>query len=630
MKKKEFKTESKKLMELMINSIYTNKEIFLREIISNASDAIDKLYYNSLVDDNIKVNHKNLEINIAIDKDARTLTISDNGIGMTFDELENNLGTIAKSGSFDFKKNNEHKKDIDIIGQFGVGFYSAFMVSKKVEVISKAYGSEESYKWSSSGVDGYSIVKCDKNTYGTDVILYLKDDVDEEEYSEYLDSYKIRYLIKKYSDYITYPIKMEVERQELKKKKKDTDKDEYETVKKIEVINSLVPIWKRNKSKIKDEEYDTFYSDKFNDYEKPLTHIHVSAEGLVTYNSILYIPSHAPYDYYTKEYEKGLQLYSNGVLIMEKCSDLLPDYFSFVKGVVDSPDLPLNISRETLQQSRNLKTIATSIEKKIKSSLKDMLDNDREKYDGFYKAFGMQLKFGVYNNYGMDKDKVSDLLLFYSSKDKKYVTLDEYVSRMKEGQKEIYYACGETIDKIELLPQVEAVLDKGYEVLYLTEYVDEFALQTLMEYKEKKFMNVCTNALDLDTEEEKEQIKKENEEFKDMLNIMKEAIPEVKKVRFTNKLKGHPVCLTSEGGISVEMEKVINAMPTDEKIQATLVLEINKDHDIVKKIKELYTNDKEALKSYSKILYSQARLIEGLSIENPTEISNLVCEFLSK
>ena len=630
MKKKEFKTESKKLMELMINSIYTNKEIFLREIISNASDAIDKLYYNSLVDDNIKVNHKNLEINIAIDKDARTLTISDNGIGMTFDELENNLGTIAKSGSFDFKKNNEHKKDIDIIGQFGVGFYSAFMVSKKVEVISKAYGSEESYKWSSSGVDGYSIVKCDKDTYGTDVILYLKDDVDEEEYSEYLDSYKIRYLIKKYSDYITYPIKMEVERQELKKKKKDTDKDEYETVKKIEVINSLVPIWKRNKSKIKDEEYDTFYSDKFNDYEKPLTHIHVSAEGLVTYNSILYIPSHAPYDYYTKEYEKGLQLYSNGVLIMEKCSDLLPDYFSFVKGVVDSPDLPLNISRETLQQSRNLKTIATSVEKKIKSSLKDMLDNDREKYDSFYKAFGMQLKFGVYNNYGMDKDKVSDLLLFYSSKDKKYVTLDEYVSRMKEGQKEIYYACGETIDKIELLPQVEAVLDKGYEVLYLTEYVDEFALQTLMEYKEKKFMNVCTNALDLDTEEEKEQIKKENEEFKDMLNIMKEAIPEVKEVRFTNKLKGDPVCLTSEGGISVEMEKVINAMPTDEKIQATLVLEINKDHDIVKKIKELYTNDKEALKSYSKILYSQARLIEGLSIENPTEISNLVCEFLSK
>ena len=630
MKKKEFKTESKKLMELMINSIYTNKEIFLREIISNASDAIDKLYYNSLVDDNIKVNHKNLEINIAIDKDARTLTISDNGIGMTFDELENNLGTIAKSGSFDFKKNNEHKKDIDIIGQFGVGFYSAFMVSKKVEVISKAYGSEESYKWSSSGVDGYSIVKCDKDTYGTDVILYLKDDVDEEEYSEYLDSYKIRYLIKKYSDYITYPIKMEVERQELKKKKKDTDKDEYETVKKIEVINSLVPIWKRNKSKIKDEEYDTFYSDKFNDYEKPLTHIHVSAEGLVTYNSILYIPSHAPYDYYTKEYEKGLQLYSNGVLIMEKCSDLLPDYFSFVKGVVDSPDLPLNISRETLQQSRNLKTIATSVEKKIKSSLKDMLDNDRERYDSFYKSFGMQLKFGVYNNYGMDKDKVSDLLLFYSSKDKKYVTLDEYVSRMKEGQKEIYYACGETIDKIELLPQVEAVLDKGYEVLYLTEYVDEFALQTLMEYKEKKFMNVCTNALDLDTEEEKEQIKKENEEFKDMLNIMKEAIPEVKGVRFTNKLKGHPVCLTSEGGISVEMEKVINAMPTDEKIQATLVLEINKDHDIVKKIKELYTNDKEALKSYSKILYSQARLIEGLSIENPTEISNLVCEFLSK
>ena len=630
MKKKEFKTESKKLMELMINSIYTNKEIFLREIISNASDAIDKLYYNSLVDDNIKVNHKDLEINIAIDKDARTLTISDNGIGMTFDELENNLGTIAKSGSFDFKKNNEHKKDIDIIGQFGVGFYSAFMVSKKVEVISKAYGSEESYKWSSSGVDGYSIVKCDKDTYGTDVILYLKDDVDEEEYSEYLDSYKIRYLIKKYSDYITYPIKMEVERQELKKKKKDTDKDEYETVKKIEVINSLVPIWKRNKSKIKDEEYDTFYSDKFNDYEKPLTHIHVSAEGLVTYNSILYIPSHAPYDYYTKEYEKGLQLYSNGVLIMEKCPDLVPDYLSFIKGVVDSSDLPLNISRETIQQNRILATISKNIETKVLKELEDMQKNAREDYIKFYNAFGMQLKYGVYNDYGMNKDKLKDLLMFHSSKDKQFVTLKEYTERMEKEQKNIYYACGETVDKVDLIPQVEAVKNKGYEVLYCTDYVDEFAIKMLNKYADKEFKNVCTDSLELDSEEEIEKLKKKNEKSKDMFNIMKEAIPEIKDIRFTNKLSNHPVCLSSAGEISVEMEKALNSMPIDNKISAEKVLEINEKHKIAKKLNELYKEDKKTLKKYAKVLYAQARLIEGLSIENPTEISNLMTEIMSK
>ena len=629
MKKKEFKTESKKLMELMINSIYTNKEIFLREIISNASDAIDKLYYNSLVDDNIKVNHKDLEINIAIDKDARTLTISDNGIGMTFDELENNLGTIAKSGSFDFKKNNEHKKDIDIIGQFGVGFYSAFMVSKKVEVISKAYGSEESYKWSSSGVDGYSIVKCDKDTYGTDVILYLKDDVDEEEYSEYLDSYKIRYLIKKYSDYITYPIKMEVERQELKKKKKDTDKDEYETVKKIEVINSLVPIWKRNKSKIKDEEYDTFYSDKFNDYEKPLTHIHVSAEGLVTYNSILYIPSHAPYDYYTKEYEKGLQLYSNGVLIMEKCSDLLPDYFSFVKGIVDSEDISLNISRETMQSDKQIKVIARSLETKIKKELVDMLKNERDNYIKFYEAFGEQLKYGIYSSYGMNKEVLQDLLLFYSSRKEKLITLDEYLEDMSDDT--IYYASGETIDKIKMLPNVINALNSNKNVLFLTNYLDEFVIKVLGTYKDKKFMNVLSSEFDLSTEEEKENLKKVNEDNKSMLDKMTSILNnQVKNVRFTNKLKDHAVCLTSEGDVSLEMEKVLNAMPNGESVKANKILEINENSKIADKLKELYASNSEELEKYTKILYNQARLIEGLSVENPTELTSLICEIMAK
>ena len=625
MRKKEFKTESKKLMDLMINSIYTNKEIFLREIISNASDAIDKLYYNSLTDKSIKINHKDLEINISVNNVNNSLTISDNGIGMSDSELETNLGTIAKSGSQEFKEENDKKKNIDIIGQFGVGFYSAFMVSKKVEVISRAYGADKAYMWASEGIDGYTISEVSKDNYGTDVILYLKDDTDDEKYSDYLDQYKIKSLVKKYSDYITYPIKMEV-----KHSHKKDGKDEYEEHSEIETLNSLVPIWKRDKKKIKDEEYDTFYSDKFDDYDKPLKHIHVSAEGLVSYDSLLYIPSRAPYNYYTKEYEKGLQLYSNGVLIMEKCADLLPDYFSFVKGVVDSPDLSLNISREVIQQNRILKTIGNNIEKKIKNGLLEMLNEDRETYEKFFKAFGMQIKFGVYNEFGADKDKVVDLLMFYSSHDKKYTTLEEYVSRMKEGQDTIYYACGETIDKIETLPQVDSILDKGYEILYLTEYVDEFALQTLMTFKDKKFVNVSDASLDLDSDNEKEEVKKINEDNKDMFTIMKEAIPNVHEIRFTNKLKKHPVCLTTEGNISIEMEKVINAMPTDEKINASLVLEINKDHEIAKKLEELYNTDKEKLKEYSKILYSQARLIEGLSIENPTEISNLICEYLAK
>lgn len=630
MKKKAFKAESKKLMDLMINSIYTNKEIFLREIISNASDAIDKLHYMSLTDKDIKVDTSKFNIHITPDKENKTLTISDNGIGMTEEELENNLGTIAKSGSSDFKENNEHKENIDIIGKFGVGFYSAFMVASKVEVISKKYGTDKANKWTSSGIDGYEIEPTTKEDYGTDIILYIKDDTEDEKYSKYLEEYEISTLIKKYSDYITYPITMYETHKHLKPKKDEKDQDEYEEHTELETLNSLIPIWKKDKSKITDEEYNTFYSDKFFDYEEPIAHIHTKAEGTIEYTSLVYIPSHAPFDYYTKEYEKGLQLYSNGVLITDKCSDLLPDYFSFVKGVVDSPDLSLNISRETLQQNRILKTIANSIESKIKKELETMRDEDRAKYEKFYTAFGMQIKYAVYNNYGIDKDKVKDLVMFISSNDKKYTTLKEYVSRMKEDQKDIFYACGETVDKIDLLPQVEAAKAKGYEILYCTEYVDEFALMTLRSYEEKEFKNVCSENANLETEEEKKELEEKNNEAKDMFTFMQEAIPDVKAIKFTNKLKNHPVCLSSEGDISVEMEKTMKNMPFDNGVTANKVLEINENHEIAKKIKDLYTNDKEELKNYTKILYAEARLIEGLSIENPTEISNLICEYLAK
>jgi len=630
MKKKAFKAESKKLMDLMINSIYTNKEIFLREIISNASDAIDKLHYMSLTDKKMDIDTSKFNIHISVDKDKRTLTISDNGIGMNEDELEQNLGTIAKSGSSEFKENNEHKKDIDIIGKFGVGFYSAFMVANKVEVVSKKYGSKDAYKWVSSGIDGYEVSPATKDEYGTDVILYLKGDTDEEKYSDYLEDYKLSGLIKKYSDYITYPITMYQTHKHLKDKKNEKDPDEYEEHTELITLNSLVPIWKKDKTKVTDEEYNTFYSDKFFDYEAPLARIHTKAEGTIEYTSLVFIPSHAPFDYYTKEYEKGLQLYSNGVLITDKCSDLLPDYFSFVKGVVDSPDLSLNISRETLQQNRVLKTIEASIESKIKKELERMLKEDREKYETFYKAFGMQLKYAIYNNYGMDKDKVSDLIMFISSNEKKYTTLDEYISRMKEGQKDIYYACGETVDKIDMLPQVEACKDKGYEILYCTEYVDEFALMMLRNYKEKEFKNVCNDATNFETEEEKEELKKKNESSKDMFDAMLKVIPDVKTIKFTNKLSNHPVCLSSEGEISVEMEKTMKNMPFDNKVEANKVLEINENHPIAKKLEDLYNKDKESLEKYTKILYAEARLIEGLSVENPTEISNLVCEILSK
>lgn len=649
MENKQFKAESKRLLDLMINSIYTNKEIFLRELISNASDAIDKLYYRSLTDKNVKVNKEDLNIRITPDKEARTLTIEDNGCGMNKKELEDNLGTIAKSGSLAFKEaaaakeNKAEGKDatanndaVNIIGQFGVGFYSAFMVASKVRVESRSYGADKAYVWESSGADGYTIEECDKPDFGTKIILTLKPDTDDEKYSDFLAEYKIEELIRKYSDYIRYPIKMEVEHEKEVEPDDKDNKDEkkepkYEKVKYDETLNSMIPIWKKNKSEVTDEDYNNFYQEKFGDFQKPLKVIRTSVEGDVSYTALLYIPSHLPYDYYTKDFKRGLQLYSNGVLIMDKCEDLLPDTYGFVRGLVDSPDLSLNISREMLQHDRQLKIIAKNLDKKIKSELLDMLHKDRENYDKFFETFGTTLKFGVYNDYGLNKDNYKDLLMFYSSTENKLVTLDEYVDRMKEGQDKIYYACGETIDKIEMLPQVEAVKEKGYEILYLAENVDEFVVQVLLEHKEKKFVNVCANDVDLDTAEEKEALKKENEENKDMFALMKEAIGTgVQEVRFTHRLKNHPVCLTSEGALSVEMEKVINSMPNDQKVKAQTALEINDSHPIAQKIKNLYANDKEELKKYTKVLYSQARLIEGLPVENPTEISNLICEIIAK
>lgn len=625
---KQFKAESKRLLDLMINSIYTNKEIFLRELISNGSDAIDKLYYRSLTDKNLKLNYEDLEINIEVDNENRNLIITDNGCGMTEKELENNLGTIAKSGSLAFKQENEKKEDIDIIGQFGVGFYSAFMVSDKIIVESKSVDEEKAHRWTSKGAEGYTIEECEKNEIGTRIVLHMKEDTEDEKYSEFLKEYKIREIVKKYSDYIRYPIKMEVDHS-----RKKENSEEYEKVKEIETLNSMTPIWKKNKNEIKQEEYDNFYMSKFNDYEKPLKTIHVSAEGQYSYKSILYIPSHLPYDYYTKEYEKGLQLYSNGVLIMEKCSDLLPDYFGFVKGLVDSQDLSLNISREMLQHDRQLRVIAKNLENKIKTELEKMMSENREEYEKFFNIFGTQLKYGTYGEYGMNKDKLQDLLLFYSSKEEKLVSLKEYVRRMKEGQDSIYYAAGETIDKIKGLPQVEAVQNKGYEILYLTEGIDEFVLQVILVYEGKKFANVCADNIDIGTEEEKENLKKENEDNKELLSFMKEAIPgEVEDVRFTNRLSKHPVCLTTEGALSIEMQKTLNNQmgSEGEEVKAQTILEINKEHPIAQKLKDLYSTDKELLKNYTKILYSQARLIEGLTVKNPTEISNIICDLISK
>ena len=571
--------------------------------------------------------HGDFEIRITPDKENRTLTISDNGIGMTKEELEANLGTIAKSGSLAFKQENADAKDIDVIGQFGVGFYSAFMVSDCVTVESRAYGESEACRWPSKGVEGYTVEECDKPDVGTTITLHIKDDTDEEKYSQFLEEYTIKTIVKKYSDYVRYPIRMTVEKRRLK----EGTEDEYESVKEDETLNSMIPLWKKNKKEIKPEEYEAFYKDKFMDYEKPLKVIHYKTEGQATYDALLFIPSHAPFDYYTKEYEKGLQLYSKGVLIMDKCKDLLPDHFSFVKGLVDSEDLSLNISREVLQHDHQLKLIAKTIEKKIDSELKKMLETDREAYEKFFKAFGMQIKFGVYSDYGIHKDSLKDLLLFYSSSEKKPVTLKEYVSRMKDGQKDIYYAAGETTDKIDMLPQVDSVKDKGYEILYLTDYVDEFALRALSEYDGKTFVNVCTEDVDLGTEEEKEALKKENEDNADMLKEMKEALGEnVHEVRFTDKLKDHPVCLSSEGAISLEMQKVLNAMPDGKDAKATVVLEINANHPIAEKLKSLYKDNKDSLCDYAKILYAQARLIGGMSVDDPVELSNLVCNLMTK
>ena len=626
MKKKQFKTESQKLLDMMINSIYTHKEIFLRELISNASDAIDKLYFKSLTDTTVSIGRGDYAIWISADKAARTLTISDNGCGMSKEELEKNLGTIAKSGSFDFKRDNEQGEGIDVIGQFGVGFYSAFMVADKITVRSKQYGEDVGSIWESSGVDGYTVDECDKESFGTEIVLHIKEDTEDEKYSEFLEEYKIRALVKKYSDYIRYPIKMSVTRKE----KKEGTENEYEDVTKVEVFNSMIPLWKKAQSEVSDEEYKNFYSEKFYDFEAPARVITQKSEGTATYTALMFIPSHAPYNYYTKDYEKGLELYSSGVMIMEKCADLLPDYFSFVKGLVDSSDLSLNISREMLQHDRQLKVIAKAIEKKIKTELEKMMSSDREKYEKFFDAFGIQLKFGLYSDFGVHKDTLQDLILFRSSKEKKYVSLKEYTSSLSDEQKAIYYACGESVERIEMLPQVEAVKEKGYEVLYLTDDVDEFALKMLGKYADREFKNVTAEALDISTDEEKEAIKKENESAEELLSYMKDSIGKVSAVRFTNTLKKHPVCLSSEGELSVEMEKILKRMPgaEDDAPKANVVLEINATHPVSEKLKSLFEDDKDKLAKYAKILYSEACLIGGVSIEDPVELTELISELM--
>jgi len=614
--KKEFKTESKKILNMMINSIYTNEEIFLRELISNASDALDKLYYKSLTDKNLDIKRDNLKIKVSFDKNSRIITIADNGIGMTKEELENNLGTIARSGSELFKLENEHKENIDIIGQFGVGFYSSFMVSDKVTVLSKSIDSE-AYLWESDGADGYTITESTKEDNGTIITLYLKEDNENHQYSEYLDNYNLERIIKKYSDYITYPIVMDKEIGE------DKDKHHEEVT-----INSMIPIWKKNKKDVSDEDYNNFYKDKFYDYENPIHVIKTKVEGLCSYDALMFIPSHASMDYYTKEYEKGLELYSKGVLITNKCSDLLPDYFSFVKGIVDSEDIDLNISRETLQQTHQIKNIAKSIETKIKKELLSLLEDKRDDYEKFFKDFGNQLKYGIYSSYGMNKEILQDLLMFTSSKEEKLVTLKEYKDNINEEQKKIYYASGDSVSKIKMMPQVENAIEKGYEVLYLTDYLDEFTIKAMNKYEELEFVNVQNE--NIDTEEEQEEIKKLNEEKKDLLTLMRETI-NINGVRFSDKLKNHPVSLVSEGDISLEMEKVLKGMPNGSDVSADKILEINSNHDVYNKILSLYENKQEQeLKDYTKVLYNMALLINGLSINDPNELTELVCNLISK
>ncbi len=625
MEKKQFKSESKRMLDLMIHSIYTNRDIFLRELISNSSDAIDKIYYKALTDKSISFNKDNYFINIHIDKENRILKIEDTGIGMTEDDLENNLGVIAQSGSLKFKKENELDDEHGIIGQFGVGFYSAFLVADKVTVISRALNSGEAYKWESEGADGYTIEKTNRETVGTEIILKVKENNDDENFDKYLDEYNIQSLIKKYSDFIRYPIKMEL----TKSKPKEGSENEYEEYKEIETINSMVPLWKKNKTQLKDEDYNNFYLEKHYGFDTPLSHLHISVDGAVSYNSILFIPERAPYDFYSKEYEKGLELYSNGVLIMNRCADLLPDYFGFVKGVVDSEDLSLNISREILQHDRQLRLIAKNIKTKIKNELKSMLKNNREKYEKFYNSFGRQLKYGVYSEFGANRDVLEDLLMFYSSKEKKLVTLDEYLERMQENQKYIYYAVGSSIDRIEKLPQTELLLDKGYEILYFKEDVDEFAIKMLNSYKEKEFKSVSSGDLGIEPEDKKELSEEETKETGNILDAMRETLSNrVKAVKASKILKNHPVCLSAEGEVTIEMEKILSAMPNNEGVKAEKVLEINTNHDVFKALKNAYESDKEKFNLYTNLLYNEALLIEGLAIEDPVEFTNNISKLM--
>ena len=626
MAKKQFKTESKQLLNLMINSIYTHREIFLRELISNASDAIDKIYYKALSDETLSFNSADYFIKITPDKDNRTLSISDTGIGMTKEELEDNLGIIAKSGSLNFKKENEIKDGYDIIGQFGVGFYSAFMVASKVTVLSRALGSEQAYKWESEGESGYTIEPCEKDSVGTEIILKIKENTEEDKYDEFLDEYSLRALVKKHSDFIRYPIKMDMTESRPVKGKEN----EYESVTEEKVLNSRTPIWRKNKSELKQEDYEKFYSEKHFGFDKPVRYIHIKAEGVVRYNAILYIPEKPPYDFYTKDYEKGLELYSNGVLIMKKCADLLPDCFAFVRGIVESDDLSLNISREMLQHNRQLMLIAKNIKNKIKSELENLLKNEREKYEEFFQSFGRQLKYSLYSSFGAEKEDLQDLLMFYSSKERKMVSLGEYVSRMAEDQKFIYYAAGESIDRIDKMPQIEMVLDKGYEVLYFTEDVDEFVIQVLMQYSEKQFKSVSGGDLGLETEEEKKETKEHEDTDKKLFEAMKETLGEkVKDVRLSSRLKTHPVCLISEGGVSIEMEKILKTMPGSQGITAQKILEINEQHAVYQALKDAYGKDDDKFKLYTELLYNQALLMEGLSIEDPLAFSNSICKLMS-
>ncbi|PZM61808.1 molecular chaperone HtpG [Paenibacillus dendritiformis] len=625
MEKKQFKAESKRLLEMMINSIYTQKEIFLRELISNASDAIDKIYYKALTDDQLVFDKDSYYIRITPDKENRTLTISDTGIGMTKEELENNLGVIAKSGSLAFKNENELKDGHNIIGQFGVGFYSAFMVADVVTVISKPLGSEEAYKWESQGADGYTIEPCEKDSVGTDIILKIKENTEDDRYDEYLDDYRLKSIIKKYSDFIRYPIKMDVTGQ----RPKEGAENEFEEYTEEQTVNSMVPIWRKNKNELTAEDYENFYAEKRYGFDKPITHVHIKADGAVVYNAILFIPEKTPFDYYTKEYEKGLELYSNGVLIMDKCADLLPDYFSFVKGMVDSEDLSLNISREMLQHDRQLSLIAKNIKSKIKSELQRLMKENREKYEQFYESFGRQLKYGVYSDYGMNKEVLQDLLLFHSSKEKKLVSLDEYISRMPEDQKYIYYASGESIDRIEKLPQTELVADKGYEILYFTDDIDEFAIKMIMSYKEKEFKSVSSGDLGIDADDSEKDSDTEDKDNQELFDAMKEILKDkVKNVKASKRLKSHPVCLSSEGELSIEMEKILKAMPNGQDVQADKVLEINVNHDVFESLKDALANDREKLSLYTNLLYNQALLIEGLPIGDPVQFTNDICKVM--